>query len=105
MNLSICERLSLYLPIYHGLYLALYPTRQNSLLKFEEKYYFCNRFTEFYVEELECPKDLSILVRGYLPGLSLTSKQVMAIVNFYLSIKNDRSDSLMDGTGHRPHFR
>ncbi|CAG5129144.1 unnamed protein product, partial [Candidula unifasciata] len=63
-----------------------------------------NRFTEFYVEELECPKDLSILVRGYLPGLSLTSKQVTDIVNFYLCIKNDPSDRLMDGTGHRPHF-
>ncbi|XP_055890090.1 midasin-like isoform X2 [Biomphalaria glabrata] len=63
-----------------------------------------NRLTEFYVEELECPKDLSTLVRDYLTGLSLSSKQIAGIVNFYLNIKNDPSDKLTDGTGHKPHY-
>ncbi|XP_059144482.1 midasin-like [Physella acuta] len=63
-----------------------------------------NRFTEFFVEELECSKDLSTLVRDYLPGLSLSSKQVSGIVSFYLSIKNDPSEKLTDGTGHKPHY-
>ena len=57
------------------------------------------------MEEMECPKDLATLVRDYLPGLSLSSRQISGIVNFYLTIKSDQSEKLMDGTGHKPHFR
>ncbi|RUS90705.1 hypothetical protein EGW08_001509 [Elysia chlorotica] len=63
-----------------------------------------NRFTEFYVEEMECPRDLATLVRDYLPGLSLGARQISGMVNFYLTIKGDQADKLTDGTGHKPHF-
>ena len=57
------------------------------------------------MEEMESTKDLATLVRDYLPGLSLSSKQISGIVNFYVNIKGDQADKLTDGTGHKPHFR
>lgn len=64
-----------------------------------------NRFTEFYVDELEGVEDLKILVSDYLTGLSLTAAQVTGIVRFYLAAKQDAAKNLTDGTGHKPHFR
>ncbi|KAL4232858.1 AAA ATPase midasin [Mactra antiquata] len=63
-----------------------------------------NRFTELYVDELEDENDLKILVCDYLQGLSLTTAQVDGIVKFYLSIRNEASKKLTDGTGHPPHY-
>ncbi|XP_035827114.1 midasin [Aplysia californica] len=63
-----------------------------------------NRFTEFFVEELENSEDLSTLVRDYLQGLSLSPKQVTGIVKFYLTIRGEVADKLTDGTGHKPHY-
>ncbi|XP_053396218.1 midasin-like isoform X2 [Mercenaria mercenaria] len=63
-----------------------------------------NRFTELFVDELEDPADLKILVCDYLQGLSLTAGQVDGIVKFYLTIRTEASKKLTDGTGHPPHY-
>ncbi|ELT89072.1 hypothetical protein CAPTEDRAFT_156074, partial [Capitella teleta] len=63
-----------------------------------------NRFTEFYVDELDDPQDLKTLVAEYLRGLSLSGTQIGGIVKFYLTIRNEASKKLTDGTGHKPHF-
>ncbi|XP_061171072.1 midasin-like [Saccostrea echinata] len=63
-----------------------------------------NRFTEFYVDELEEEQDLRILVSDYLSSLSLTPTHIQGIVKFYLAVKKAAVDKLMDGTGHKPHF-
>ena len=64
-----------------------------------------NRFTEFFVDELEEASDLKILVAEYLKGLSLNASQVEGIVKFYLNIRSEAARKLTDGTGHRPHYR
>ncbi|KAK7492084.1 hypothetical protein BaRGS_00016748 [Batillaria attramentaria] len=63
-----------------------------------------NRFTEFYVDELERPADLKVLVGDYLRGLSLTTGQLDGIVTFYLEVRNLAATQLVDGTGHKPHY-
>ncbi|KAI0224027.1 Midasin [Lamellibrachia satsuma] len=63
-----------------------------------------NRFTEFFVDELEDSADLKILVREYLKGLSLSAPQIEGIVKFYLIVKAQAAKSLTDGTGHKPHY-
>ncbi|XP_076077814.1 midasin-like isoform X3 [Mytilus galloprovincialis] len=63
-----------------------------------------NRFTEFYVDELEDIQDLKILVSDYLRGLAPTSGQIEGIVKFYLTVREEAVKKLTDGTGHRPHF-
>ena len=64
-----------------------------------------NRFTEFFVDELEDVADLKILIAEYLRGLSLTAAQIEGIVKFYLNIRTEAVKKLTDGTGHRPHYR
>ncbi|XP_056015325.1 midasin-like isoform X2 [Ostrea edulis] len=63
-----------------------------------------NRFTEFYVDELEEEQDLKTLVSDYLSSLSLTPAHIQGIVKFYLAVKKAALDKLTDGTGHKPHF-
>eukprot|EP00105_Crassostrea_gigas_P045178 XP_019929326.1 PREDICTED: midasin-like [Crassostrea gigas] len=63
-----------------------------------------NRFTEFYVDELEEEQDLSTLVSDYLSPLSLTPPHIQGVVKFYLAVKRASTDRLTDGTGHKPHF-
>lgn len=63
-----------------------------------------NRFTEFFVEELEDKNDLQILVDTYLQKLSLTPHQIDKIVEFYLRIRNQAKTSLCDTTGAKPHY-
>ncbi|XP_070579649.1 LOW QUALITY PROTEIN: midasin-like [Ptychodera flava] len=63
-----------------------------------------NRFTEFFVDELEEISDLKVLVNSYLEGLSLSAAQVEGIVKFYLIVRNEAVKKLTDGTGHRPHY-
>ncbi|XP_071480621.1 midasin-like [Diadema antillarum] len=63
-----------------------------------------NRFTEFYVDELEEVSDLQILTKSYLRAQSITEAQVEGIVQFYLSVRKEAIQKLTDGTGHRPHY-
>ncbi|XP_048209797.1 midasin isoform X2 [Perognathus longimembris pacificus] len=63
-----------------------------------------NRFTELYVEELQCKEDLQILILDYLKGLSLSKNTVQGIINFYTALRKESGTKLVDGTGHRPHY-
>uniref|UniRef100_T1J0I3 Midasin n=1 Tax=Strigamia maritima TaxID=126957 RepID=T1J0I3_STRMM len=63
-----------------------------------------NRFTEFFVQELEDKNDLQILISDYLKGLSLNASQLMDMVQFYLDIRQQAKTKLVDGTGQKPHY-
>ncbi|XP_078798874.1 midasin isoform X2 [Oryzias latipes] len=63
-----------------------------------------NRLTEFYVEELENEGDLRILVSDYLKGLNPPKNVVTGVISFYLNVRKEANSSLVDGTGHRPHY-
>lgn len=66
-------------------------------------YGWCFRFTELFVDELDDPGDLRLLVKTYLQSLS--GAPINGIVDFYQNIRHRASKSLADGTGRRPHFR
>ena len=66
-----------------------------------------NRFTEIYVDELNDPQDLHLLVSTYLetlPGVSNTL--VKSIVDFYLTLKQDKQfcKQLSNGVGMPPNY-
>ncbi|KAK7081093.1 AAA ATPase midasin [Halocaridina rubra] len=63
-----------------------------------------NRFTEFYVDELEDNLDLMILINDYLVKMGPSSRQINGIKDFYKKVKKKAIMSLTDGTGHKPHF-
>ena len=63
------------------------------------------RFTEIFVDELVDPVDLKLLVGDYLRNLGLTLQQIEGVVSFYLSIRQEMAQRLVDGTGHHPHYR
>jgi midasin len=60
-----------------------------------------NRFTEFFVDELEDKSDLRILIHSYI-GNFVSPALIESIVDFYLKIKNDAKQVLTDTTGSRP---
>ena len=62
------------------------------------------RFTEFFVDELENPNEIRILVADYLKGLSLAAAQIDGIVKFYGQLRHETIKQLTDGTGRRPHY-
>ena len=62
------------------------------------------RFTEFFVDELENPNEIRILVADYLKGLSLAASQIDGIVKFYGQLRHETVKQLTDGTGRRPHY-
>ncbi|RWS31507.1 midasin-like protein [Leptotrombidium deliense] len=62
-----------------------------------------NRFTEFFVEDLENEPDLRILVHTYLEGL-ISSPKVDSIVNLYLKLKKGTDHNFCDVSGVRPNF-
>ncbi|XP_029162996.1 midasin-like [Nylanderia fulva] len=63
-----------------------------------------NRFTEFYVDELTALPDLRLLVNSYLETLHLPVKVHEAIVKFYLNVRKEATNTLFDGTAHKPHY-
>ncbi|XP_061423759.1 LOW QUALITY PROTEIN: midasin [Lethenteron reissneri] len=63
-----------------------------------------NRFTELYVDEIEDTGDLGILISDYLKGLNVTRPTIQGIISFYLAVRKVARESLVDSTGHRPHF-
>lgn len=63
-----------------------------------------NRFTEFFVQELCEKNDLMLLTNSYLDALSLKDSEIEKIVIFYLKIRKEADVSLIDGSGHKPHF-
>lgn len=63
-----------------------------------------NRFTEFFVDELNEKNDLLLLVNNYLEAMSIKQKDLENIVNFYLKVRKETIMSLSDGLGHKPHY-
>lgn len=90
-----------------------------------------NRFTEFYIPELDpcidvnkseasidsdssrhieiirsnnC-EDLATLARSYLVALNPTPSQLSTIVRLYSALRQAAVEGLVDGVGQRPHFR
>ncbi|CAK9810772.1 MDN1 [Anthophora quadrimaculata] len=63
-----------------------------------------NRFTEFFVDELTEKSDLELLVNSYLNDLNLPPEKIRSIVKFYLNVRKEAETSLLDGTGHKPHY-
>ena len=57
-----------------------------------------NRFTEFFVDEIQKERDLQILVKKY----SVSDESLNRIVSFYLKAKDAASKVLTDPNGHRP---
>ncbi|XP_044750466.1 midasin [Coccinella septempunctata] len=63
-----------------------------------------NRFTEFFVHELTEKNDLLHLVVSYIQNLSFKEKALNKIVDFYLKVRKEAENNLLDGVGHKPHF-
>eukprot|EP01114_Cavostelium_apophysatum_P009738 TRINITY_DN2299_c0_g1_i6.p1 TRINITY_DN2299_c0_g1~~TRINITY_DN2299_c0_g1_i6.p1 ORF type:complete len:3028 (+),score=822.70 TRINITY_DN2299_c0_g1_i6:117-9200(+) len=62
-----------------------------------------NRFTEFYVDELDEEEDLRTLVLAYLNDLG-QKIPLDDIVAFYLEARKAASTTLSDGSNHKPHY-
>ena len=62
-----------------------------------------NRFTEFYIEELDNEFDLKTVVMSYLSPI-ITNPPVESIVKFYLSAKKEALQNLSDGANQKPHY-
>lgn len=63
-----------------------------------------NRFTEFYVEELEDKYDLQILIDTYLKGVGISKSLIDKIVHLYLKLKKEAKESLKATSGSGPHY-
>lgn len=61
-----------------------------------------NRFTEFFVDEVESEADLSLLISDYLSATGIQKKSVMNIVKLYKRLKGLAKLELNDGLGNRP---
>ncbi|XP_076030788.1 midasin isoform X2 [Oratosquilla oratoria] len=63
-----------------------------------------NRFTEYYMEELDDHTDLMILIHDYLVKQAPLARHIKGIKDFYIKVKKEASALLIDGTGNKPHF-
>ncbi|KAF9424906.1 hypothetical protein HW555_000207 [Spodoptera exigua] len=63
-----------------------------------------NRFTEFFIDELNERNDLMLLIGDYLYHMNLGGAVLEAIYSFYASIKKEAKLSLVDGSGNTPHY-
>ena len=63
-----------------------------------------NRFSEFFVDEIESRSDLQVLVSSYVGKLGVSKKQIKSIIDFYLEVRKQSNVVLSDTTGHKPHF-
>ncbi|XP_022815663.1 midasin isoform X2 [Spodoptera litura] len=63
-----------------------------------------NRFTEFFIDELNERNDLMLLIGDYLYHMNLGGGVLEAIYTFYASIKKEAKLSLVDGSGNTPHY-
>jgi len=62
-----------------------------------------NRFTEFFVDELENPDDLNIFVTTYLKTIP-QKPPINDIVTFYLEARQLSNQTLSDGAHQRPRY-
>ncbi|EFA84854.1 type A von Willebrand factor domain-containing protein [Heterostelium album PN500] len=62
-----------------------------------------NRFTEFYVDDLDNRADLCLVVKTLLTDL-VPHPPIEEIVDFYLATKKEAQLRLLDGANQKPHF-
>eukprot|EP01133_Synstelium_polycarpum_P016329 gene16329-19424_t len=62
-----------------------------------------NRFTEFYVDDLDNRADLALVVKTLLAELT-NAPPVDDIVDFYMAAKREALTRLLDGANQKPHF-
>lgn len=62
-----------------------------------------NRFSEFFVDEVENQEDLNIIVSLYLSD-AVSNAPISDIVNFYLSARELANTVLSDGANQRPRY-
>jgi midasin len=62
-----------------------------------------NRFSEFWVDEMNNQEDLSLFVRSYLSN-TVPDPPIDKVVEFYLEMQRAAVELLSDGVNHRPHF-
>ena len=63
-----------------------------------------NRFTEFFVDELDSKEDLKTVVLSYLKDIGSYSGVADDIVAFYLEARELAHNKLTDGANHKPHY-
>ena len=62
-----------------------------------------NRFSEFWVSEVDSREDLLLFVRTYLANVS-AHPPVEEIVDFYQAMQKAAKEKLTDGSQQRPHY-
>lgn len=63
-----------------------------------------NRFTEIFVDELFEKNDLCLLISGYLKNLNPTASLINLIADFYIELKTEFVNQLLNGNGFLPVF-
>lgn len=61
-----------------------------------------NRFTEFFVDELNIENDLLILINDYLQNTGINKSKILNIVKLYKKLRYSAELQLNDGLGNRP---
>ncbi|KAF2076411.1 hypothetical protein CYY_002268 [Polysphondylium violaceum] len=62
-----------------------------------------NRFTEYFVDDLENKADLCLVVKTILQDL-IPHPPIDDIVEFYLKTKTESQNRMLDGSNQKPHF-
>lgn len=65
-----------------------------------------NRFTEFFVSELNDTKDLSLIVKSYIDQISSSMDMniIQGIVKFYQTVKCKSNELFLTANDKKPHF-
>ena len=63
-----------------------------------------NRFTEIFVDELSEKNDLILMISEYLKPLSPKAPLVNLIADFYIELKSEFVNQLLNGNGFLPVF-
>uniref|UniRef100_A0A914WN69 Midasin n=1 Tax=Plectus sambesii TaxID=2011161 RepID=A0A914WN69_9BILA len=63
-----------------------------------------NRFTEIFVDEVDCQEDLLVLAQSYLQGLTLAASTLSNLVELYLALRTRSSTLTSDAWGHHPNY-
>ncbi|EGC33347.1 hypothetical protein DICPUDRAFT_154614 [Dictyostelium purpureum] len=62
-----------------------------------------NRFTEYYVDDLDNKADLCLVVKTVLQNV-VPHPPIEDIVEFYLKTKQESQNKMLDGSNQKPHF-
>ena len=53
---------------------------------FAINFLFLNRFTEFYVNDVQNTEDLQLLIQRYLEGFSITASDISGIIRYHQAL-------------------